>query len=128
MKKKILIADDEINVLKVLKDRFVHLEYEVETASDGQQTLDKLADFNPHLIILDVRMPIKNGLEVLEVIKSTYPHICTLVLTASQNEDTQTTCINLGADGFMLKPFNLREISEKVENILKTKATVNTHE
>jgi DNA-binding response OmpR family regulator len=128
MKKRILIVDDEINVVKILKDRFVHLEYEVETASDGQQALEKVADFSPHLIILDIRMPKISGLEILGRVKTTYPHIRILVITASQKDDTHTACMEKGADGFILKPFKTREIIEKVENIIKTNVPVNTHE
>ena len=115
MKKKILIADDETNVIKVLRDRFVHWGYEVETAPDGEEALEKVESFKPHLIILDIRMPKINGLEVLERTKKKYPKIGVLILTASQSKDTSKTCSEKGADAFMIKPFKPQSIKEKVD-------------
>ena len=119
MKKRVLVADDERNVAKVLKDRLVHWGYEVETASDGEEALRKIESFRPHLLILDVRMPKVDGLEVLDKTKKQNSHIGVLVFTASQSEDTKKTCIEKGADGFMLKPFNPQSVKEKVEEVLK---------
>lgn len=119
MKQKILVADDEKNVAKVLKDRLIHWGYEVETAVDGEQALERIESFQPHLIILDIRMPKVDGIEVLEKTKKQYPHICVLVFTASQAEDTKAICMEKGADGFMLKPFKPQSVKEKIEEILK---------
>jgi two-component system OmpR family response regulator len=128
MRKRILVADDEASVVKVLKDRFTHWGYEVETASDGEQTLKKVASFKPHLILLDVRMPKINGIEVAARTKKKYPHIGILVLTASQSEDTVKVCLKKGADGYMLKPFKTQSIKEKVEELLKSTKMDSTHD
>ena len=128
MKKRILVADDEINVAKVLKDRFTHWGYEVEIALDGEQTLKKVASFKPHLIVLDVRMPKVNGIEVMETTKKKYPHIGILILTASQSQNTINGCMQKGADGLILKPFTAQGIKNKVEEILKIKGMSNTHD
>lgn len=120
MKKKILIADDEACVVKILKDRFTHWGYLVETASDGEETLEKVESFNPHLIILDIRMPKIDGLEVLERTKSKYPQISILILTASPSRKTFKTCSEMEAAGYILKPFNPESLRERVETILKT--------
>jgi len=128
MKKRILVADDETNVAKVLKDRFTHWGYEVETASDGEQALKKVESFKPHLILLDVRMPKINGIEVIERTKKKYPHIGILILTASQSKDTINICTKKGTDGFMLKPFKAEGVKNKVEEILKTMETDSAHD
>ena len=120
MKKRVLVADDEAYVVKVLKDRLIHWGYEVDTASDGEEALEKIECFSPRLVILDLRMPKVDGLEVLKRTKEQNPHISVLVFTASQSDDTKKTCIKWGADGFILKPFNAESVKEKVAELLKT--------
>jgi len=128
MRKRILVADDEASITKVLKDRFTHWGYEVETASDGEETLKKVASFKPHFILLDVRMPKINGIEVAERTKKESPHIGILVLTASQSEDVVRVCLEKGVDGYMLKPFKLQRVKEKVEEILENLEACSDHD
>ena len=128
MKKRILIADDETAVAKILRDRFAHWGYEVEVASDGEKTLEKVKSFKPHLLLLDLKMPKIGGMDVLERTKKAHPKIGVLVLTASQSKDTHRNCLEKGADGYMLKPFKPENIKEYVEKILMTSEKENTHE
>jgi len=128
MKKRILVADDETAVVKILKDRFVHWGYEVETASDGEKTLEKVKSFKPHLILLDLKMPKIGGMDVLERTKKAHPQIGVLVLTASQSKDTHRNCLEKGADGYMLKPFKTKTIKEYIEKILKTRGEDNIYD
>ena len=120
MKKRILVVDDEKNLAKALKSRFIHWGYEADAALTGEEALDKVETFKPHLIILDIRMPKIGGIEVLETTKKRNPNIRVLILTASQSKDTYTICMKKQADGFMLKPFELHAIKEKVEEIFKS--------
>jgi len=128
MKKRILVADDEGAVVKILKDRFTHWGYEVETASNGEEAIKKVESFEPHLILLDLKMPNITGLEILERTKKKYPHIGILILTASQSKGTFRTCLEKGADGYMLKPFKPENIKEYVEKILNTTGKDSTHD
>ena len=128
MKKRVLIADDETTVVKILKDRFVHWGYEVETASDGEKALEKVESFKPHLLLLDLKMPKKGGMAVLVRTKKKNPQIGVLVLTASQSEDTFRTCLEKGADGYMIKPFKTKNIKEYVEKILRTRGEDNIYD
>jgi two-component system alkaline phosphatase synthesis response regulator PhoP len=125
--KRVLIADDETFVVKILKDRFTHWGYLVETAFDGKETLEKVEYFNPHLIILDLKMPVLDGMKVLEETKNTYPHIGVLILTASQSEITFKTCMKKGVDGYILKPFKPETIKEQVERALKKTTKYTSH-
>ena len=118
--KRILIADDEAFVVKVLKDRFTHWGFLVETAFDGKETLEKIECFNPHLIVLDLKMPKLDGMKVLEETKAIYPHIRVLILTASQSEITFKTCLENGVVDYILKPFNPENLRERVERALTT--------
>lgn len=128
MKKRILVADDETAVVKILKDRFSHWGYDVETASDGEETLEKVEIFKPHIILLDLKMPKLGGLEILERTKKKQPQIGILILTASQSKGTFRTCLEKGADGYMLKPFKPENIKEYVEKILKTQGKDSLHD
>ena len=126
--KRILIADDEAFVVKVLKDRFKHWGFVVETASDGEETLEKVKYFNPHLIVLDLKMPKLDGMEVLEKTKNNYPHIGVLILTASQSEITFKTCLKKGVDGYILKPFKPETIKEQIEKVIKSSTKHISHD
>ena len=125
--KRILIADDEAFVVKVLKDRFIHWGYLVETAFDGKETLEKVEYFNPHLIVLDLKMPKLDGMKVLEEAKNNYPHIGILILTASQSEITFKTCLESGVVDYILKPFNPENLRERIERALKTTTKHTSH-
>ena len=125
--KRILIADDETYVVKVLKDRFTHWGYLVETAFDGKETLEKVEYFNPHLIVLDLKMPKLDGTKVLKEIKNTYPHMGVLILTASQSEITFKTCLESGVVDYILKPFNPENLRERIERALNTTAKQTFH-
>ena len=118
MKKRILIADDEACVVKVLKDRFDHWGYVVETAADGKETLEKVESFNPQLLILDLKMPKLCGMKVLEQTKKRHPQISILILTASPSESTFKTCLEKGAVDYILKPFNPENLRESIEKAL----------
>ena len=118
--KRILIADDEAFVVKVLKDRFTHWGYLVETAFDGEEALEKVEYFNPHLIVLDLKMPKLDGMKVLEKTKKNYPHMGVLILTASQSEITFKTCLENGVVDYILKPFNPENLRERIERALTT--------
>jgi len=128
MKKRILVADDEGAVVKILKDRFTHWGYEVETASEGEEALNKVESFEPHLILLDLKMPKISGLELLERTKKKHPQIGILILTASQSKGTFRTCLEKGADGYMLKPFKPENIKEYAEKILKDMEKESIHD
>jgi DNA-binding response OmpR family regulator len=121
MKNRILIADDETSVVKVLIDRFNYWGYEVEAAADGQETLEKVESFNPQLLILDLKMPKLCGMEVLEQTKKRHPQISIIILTASPSESTFKTCLEKGAADYILKPFNLENLRENIEKALTTR-------
>ena len=121
MKKRILIADDETSVVKVLIDRFNNWGYDVEAAYDGEETLEKVESFNPQLLILDIKMPKLGGMEVLEQTKKRYPQISIIILTASPSENTFRTCLEKGAADYILKPFNLENLRANIKKALTTR-------
>ena len=108
MAKKILIVDDETNIVKLVEARLKSHGYEVVAAFDGQEGLDKVRLENPDLIILDVAMPKLNGLEVCQAIRSDeqYKNIPIVMLTASAQAMDIKKGMEKGADAYVAKPFN----------------------
>lgn len=120
MTKKILVADDEPNIVISLEYLFKREGYTVLVARDGQEALDSIAREKPDLVLLDVMMPIKTGLEVLQAVRASdaLRPIKILMLTAKGRDTDITKGLALGADAYMTKPFSTRELVEKVADML----------
>src|SRR4029079_10572263 len=103
---KVLIADDEPDILEILKYNLEKEGYQVSTAKDGNEALDKAKQYQPDLIILDMMMPKKNGLEVLELLRlqPSFRETLIMFLTALNDETTQLRSFSTGADDYVSKP------------------------
>jgi CheY-like chemotaxis protein len=122
-KNRILIADDNQANCELLDAYLSELDCEIDFAIDGQDTLDKVASFNPDLILLDVMMPKLNGFEVCEQIKSApaTATIMVLMVTALNERGDIERAVKAGTDDFLSKPVNQVELLKRVENMLKLK-------
>ena len=118
---KLLVVDDEKDILEFLKYNLEAKNYIVETAQDGISALRKLKTFKPSLIILDVMMPRLNGVETCEKIRKdpTLNDVIILFLSARNEEFTQVACYDAGADDFIEKPIKIKLIIKKIEILLK---------
>lgn len=120
MRHKILIADDEPNILVTLEYLMKREGFDVRLARDGQEALDAVAADCPDLLLLDVMMPRKNGFEVCQALRAQdrggLPRI--LMLTAKGRDTDVAKGLALGADGYMTKPFSTRELVERVRALL----------
>lgn len=127
-KAKILVVDDEPNIVQTLKDRLEMNDYVVVTAGNGDEGLKQAREEEPDLILLDVIMPILDGHEMLEKLRRQPwgTDISVIMLTArSQAQDIQRARV-CNIDDYIIKPFDLSELLEKIENILeRRKAFVN---
>jgi two-component system alkaline phosphatase synthesis response regulator PhoP len=120
---KILVVDDEPNIVQTLQDRLEMNDYKVVTATNGQAGLEKAMSEQPDIILLDVIMPIMDGLEMLERLRKneSTKHLPVIMLTArSQNQDI-TRANSYGIEDYVVKPFDLSELLEKIESILENK-------
>ena len=122
-KNRILIADDNQANRELLDAYLSKLDCEIDFAVDGQNTLDKVASFNPDLILLDVMMPKFSGFEVCEQIKSASATagIMVLMVTALNERGDIERAVKAGTDDFLSKPVNQVELLKRVENMLKLK-------
>ena len=121
MTTKILIADDEPNILISLEFLMKREGYEVHLARDGQEALDTLRRERPRLVLLDVMMPRKTGFEVCQEVRNDDDIRSTLILmlTAKGRETDVVKGLALGADAYMTKPFSTRELVQKVREMLE---------
>jgi len=120
MPKKILVVDDEINILSLIVLRLQENNYEVFAASDGMQAVKFAHDRQPDLIILDLKMPAGGGMGAYEKLKmSTKTALIPIIfITAYGTEDIRQRLLDKGARDFITKPFKNAELLQKVKNIL----------
>ena len=122
MPKKILIVDDEPNIVLSVEFIMIRSGYEVVTAADGEQVMGILAEQAPDLIILDVMMPRKNGFEVCADIRADqrFENLPILMLSAKGRDTEIRQGISMGADAYITKPFSTHELVEKVNELLQS--------
>ncbi|MBT3182163.1 MAG: response regulator [Deltaproteobacteria bacterium] len=120
MPKKILVIDDERDLVETLKFRLDAAGYEVHAAYDGQEGLKKTRDVIPDLIILDVMMPALDGYQVCRMLKfdAKYEDIPIIMLTARGQDSDKATGGEVGADIYLTKPFESSVLMEKIKKLL----------
>jgi len=118
--KKILIADDRSEVVELVKVTLEGEDYQIFSASDGREALEKTRLEKPDLVLLDIIMPNMNGLEVLGEIKRDprTKEIPVIMLTAQGQKSDQEKGRKLGARDYITKPFNLSHLLKRIEEIL----------
>jgi DNA-binding response OmpR family regulator len=120
---KILIVEDEPNMVAGLRDNFEFEGYQVITAGDGVAGLERAIGESPDLVILDVMMPRMSGLDVCKQLKSKRPSIPIIMLTARGQEVDKVVGLELGADDYVTKPFSIRELLARVKAVLRRAKT-----
>lgn len=119
--RKVLIADDEPDILEILKYNLVSEGYEVITAKDGDDALEKARRTLPDLIILDVMMPRKTGVEVCQILRTqpAFKESLIIFLTAVNDESTQIKGLETGADDYISKPISPRVFISRVNALFR---------
>ena len=120
MAKKVLIADDEPNIVISLEYLMRREGYEVKVARDGEEALTLIRNDRPDLVLLDAMMPGKTGFEVCQQVRAEerLNQVRILMLTAKGRETDITKGKALGADAYIVKPFSTRELAEQVRQLL----------
>jgi DNA-binding response OmpR family regulator len=121
MSKKVLIADDEPNIVISLEFLMQQQGYEVRIARDGEEALIAAAEFRPDLILLDVMMPQRSGYEVCQKIRENpeLQSVKIVMLTAKGRDMEVQKGLALGADEYVTKPFSTKDLAEQVRRLLK---------
>ncbi|MBS1575553.1 MAG: response regulator transcription factor [Bacteroidetes bacterium] len=119
--RKVLIADDEPDIVEILKYNLSKEGYEVVTAKDGDEALDKAKLTHPDLVVLDIMMPKKTGVEVCEIMRAqpVFKDTLILFLTALNDESTQIKGLETGADDYISKPVSPKVFLSRVNALLR---------
>jgi len=119
----ILIADDEPLLTELLEFRLGARGYQTVVAHDGREALAKLAEVNPEAVVLDLMMPVHDGLEVLRRMRASADHAATpvIMLTARRGEADVIGALELGADDYLVKPFLPEELLVRLARLLAGK-------
>lgn len=120
-KNRILIADDNEQNVELLEAYLSGLDCEISVAVDGQDTLDKVAELQPDILLLDVMMPKLSGFEVCQKLKAdpTTSRIPILMITALNEQGDIERAVDAGTDDFLSKPVNKLEVLKRVELMLR---------
>ena len=115
---RILIIDDDQQICKILRDYFNHENFEVFEAHDGKEGLRKINELAPDVIILDLMLPEKNGLDICRELKPNN-EIPIIILSAKNRENDRIKGLELGADDYVTKPFSPKEVVLRTKNVLR---------
>ncbi|MDD2742392.1 MAG: response regulator [Rhodocyclaceae bacterium] len=120
MAHKILIVDDEPNIVISLEFLMKKEGFEIAVANDGEEALAKVASFKPNLMLLDVMMPKKSGFEVCEALRADAANAdLQIVMLTAKGRDTEVAKgLAIGADAYVTKPFSTKELVAKVKSML----------
>ena len=120
MAKRVLIADDEPNIVISLEFLMGQAGYETRVATNGQEALDLAASFRPDLVLLDIMLPAKSGYEVCQRLKgeAATRDIKVIIVSAKGRDVEVAKALELGADAFIAKPFSTRALVAKVQEML----------
>ncbi|MFI5958030.1 response regulator transcription factor [Cryptosporangium sp. NPDC051539] len=121
---RLLVVDDEPNIVELLDTSLSYAGFEVRTATSGREAVAATSEFIPDLIVLDVMLPDLDGFEVLRLLRGSGTRIPVLFLTARDGTDDKISGLTLGADDYVTKPFSLGEVLARVRAVLRRVAEV----
>jgi len=121
---EILVVDDEENIRSLLQELLTAAGYRCDLAKDGQEALEKIRSTPYGLILADVLMPVKSGMELLREARAICPDLGFIMITAVYDTEIAVEAMRLGADNYLLKPFNLTEVALSVEKALRRRQLV----
>ena len=113
---KILLVDDEPDVTRILSKRLGRRGYECQAASNGQEAVDAMAQFAFGVIIMDVKMPVMDGMSALQIIHSRWPKTQIILLSGHADMQLAVQAMSEGAFGYLMKPVDIDELLFKIED------------
>ena len=125
-RRKILIIDDDPKITAFIATQLRAQGYAVESAMDGQQGIAKATEILPHLIILDLSMPVMGGIEALGRLREWFDGSI-IILSATDEENKKVEALDLGADDYLTKPFGIQELLARVRSTLRREEQATSH-
>lgn len=119
--KTIVVVDDEVEICEFLKAFFEDRDYHVFTANNGELALEMIKKTSPNVVLLDLHMPVMDGMKVLQKVKSEFPKVKVIMVTAIETQEKIEEAMRLGADNYITKPLSLeyleKDVSEKIAQL-----------
>lgn len=119
---RVLVVEDDLDLLNLLEEGLAMYGYAVDKASDGEQAIDMAYIENYDIIILDINLPKKDGFEVLDEIRKFNQEVNIIMLTARSDIDDRVKGLDFGANDYMVKPFDLKELDARMRALLRRKS------
>lgn len=116
MVRKLLIIDDEAEICEFLKSFFEDRDFKVLTGRSGEEAIEKVATFQPDIVLLDIQMPGLDGLKALKKIKEDHPKVKVIMVTAVETEEKIEEAMRYGADNYITKPLSLEYLEKDVQD------------
>ena len=124
---RILVVDDEIQMLAAIKESLRRCEYDVVTASNPVEALNRFAENHFSLVITDMKMPMMSGIELLRNVKKEKPAVPVIMVTAYGTIDTAIQAMREGAFDYIIKPFEESALKARIENLLRQRKRLHEH-
>ncbi|MCX6122763.1 MAG: response regulator [Ignavibacteriales bacterium] len=121
MKASILVVDDQEAIARSSQYKLKSQGYDVDTAANGEEALTRIEQKNYDIVLLDINMPLMNGIQVLEFITSKHPYTDVVMMTALDDYSMATECIEKGAKDYLLKPIDLTELVSRIKSLLRVR-------
>ena len=115
-KTKILLVDDESDVTRILSKRLGRRGYECQAAANGQEAVDAMGQFAFGVIIMDVKMPVMDGMSALQIIHARWPKTQIILLSGHADMQLAVQAMSEGAFGYLMKPVDIDELLFKIED------------
>lgn len=123
MNERILVVDDEESLRLSLKFKLKSAGFDVDTAVDGEEALDKLKAKPADVVLLDINMPRMSGIEALTIIRQTYPQTEAIMLTGFADFSTAIECLKIGAKDYLVKPVDTTELVTRLRSLVRSRST-----
>ena len=111
---RVLIVDDEIAIRRALHNTLHGMGFEVDDAASGEAALDRVGEAEYDVVLMDINMPGIGGIRACREIRKSLPHLGILMLTVRDREEDKVTALDAGADDYITKPFNIRELAARI--------------
>jgi two-component system KDP operon response regulator KdpE len=111
---RVLIVDDEIAIRRALHNTLHGMGFEVDDAASGEAALDRVREAEYDVVLMDINMPGIGGIRACREIRKSLPHLGILMLTVRDREEDKVTALDAGADDYITKPFNIRELAARI--------------
>ena len=123
MNERILVVDDEESLRLSLKFKLKSAGFEVDTAVDGEDAIEKLKSRGVDVVLLDINMPRMSGIEALTFIRQTYPQTEAIMLTGFADFSTAIECLKIGAKDYLVKPVDTTELVTRLRSLVRSRST-----